>query len=114
MRKGLIFSADAILATIFVVALAAAFAFYYIAGSTHSVFLENLNHKTTDAAIIAFYLKQTTVAGGNYTDFNAIRNSLGNESFSKCAQIYEYTLQNDDPNAAQRTITPLKYCRGFG
>lgn len=109
MRKGLIFTIDAVYGVIFIVALAAAFTFYYNASATNSVIIENLNQKTMDAALVALYLNK------NATDFNAIKNNFVDANHSKCTTIYEYDLGlADDDSANQATISTKKFCGGIG
>ncbi len=119
MSKGFIFTIDAFYAMIFVAMLAGGFAFYYTVAPTNSKEIEYLNMQTTDAALVAFYLGQTT-----NPDFDT--SIPADANIAKCTSLYNYAiLYNETYNGVnapatppitvttQSPITENKFCRGI-
>ncbi len=109
MKNGFIFTIDAFYAMIFVVSLAGAFAFYYTAAPTNSKEIETLNMKTTDTALVAFYLGKSIA--NNPADFPGFQETLSTDAnFSKCVSRFYYPISRDQI-VSQTPITEYKFCK---
>ncbi len=94
MKKGIMYTMDAVYAIILIVTAFSLITFYFSGGTGTSIkFGEALNSSTTDAALIGFYRNSSAAA----LDINAaLPDPDQNQEFHNCIITRTYDLNNDE------------------
>jgi len=106
MKKGFIFSLDAALALMVVMALGAMMLVYFQASQPETAAYATSDRIAQDSAIVGFYLEKTPSEMG-------LASSIGASKFGSCMEIYRYGIIAAD-GTQNGPLSAQKYCKGIG